>query len=116
TGRNRETEASRDYGNSKRRSRPKHAESIARVRSRSDTRRRLRLRSMRIRLNTQHDRATIYVSDERASYEHVGTYLVLTDPVEVQLGFEGEHRLLFVIVCPASKMLSSELLEQAERY
>ena len=71
---------------------------------------------MHIRLDTQRDRATIYLSDERQSYEHGGTYLVLTDPVEVQLGFEGDHRLVFVIVCPASKMLSTELLEQAERY
>jgi hypothetical protein len=71
---------------------------------------------MRVRLDTEHDRATIYLSDERQSYEHGGTGLVLTDPVEVQLGFEGEHRLVFVIVCPASKVLPDELLAQAERY
>jgi len=68
-----------------------------------------------VTLDDTHDRATIYLSEERQSYEHGGTYLVLTDPVEVQLGFEGEHRLVFVMVCPASKVLPAELLAQAER-
>jgi hypothetical protein len=32
-----------------------------------------------------------------------------------QLGFEGEQRLVFVMVCPTSKVLPAELLAQAER-
>jgi hypothetical protein len=69
-----------------------------------------------IRLDTEGDRATIYLGEyERQSYEHGSTYLVMTEPVEVQLGFEGEHRLLWVSVCPASKGLSPQLLAQAER-
>jgi hypothetical protein len=70
---------------------------------------------MRVTLDAERDRATVYLSEERQSYEQGGTYLVLTEPVEVQLGFEGEHRLVFVIVHPASKVLPPELLAKAER-
>jgi hypothetical protein len=68
-----------------------------------------------VTLDKAHDRATIYLGEERQTYEDGATYLVLTDPVEVQLGFEGETRLVFVSVCPASKVLPAELLAQAER-
>jgi hypothetical protein len=71
---------------------------------------------MRIRYEAEHDRATIYLSDQhlRQSYEHGNTYLALTHPVEVQLGFEGEHHLVFVMVHPASKVLPPALLAEAE--
>jgi hypothetical protein len=68
-----------------------------------------------VKLDMAHDRATIYLGEERQTYDEGGTYLVLTDPAEVQLGFEGEDRLVFVSVCPASKVLPAELLAQAER-
>lgn len=70
---------------------------------------------MLVTLDEAHDRATIYLGEERQTCEHGGTYLVLTEPVEVQLGFEGEHRLVFVTVCPASQVLPAELLAQAKR-
>jgi hypothetical protein len=69
---------------------------------------------MRVRLDRKLDRATVYLSEERQSYEHGGTYLVMTQPVEIQLGFEGERRLISVMVCPASEVLPPSLLEQAE--
>jgi hypothetical protein len=68
-----------------------------------------------ISLDAEGDRATIYLGDDRQSYEHGVTYLALTHPVEVQLGFEGEHRLVFVMVHPASKVLPAELLGEAEQ-
>ena len=78
---------------------------------------------VRITLDEELDQATIYLSDEPQSYERGSTYLVLAnddekpraESTEVQLGFEDEHRLLFILVRPASEVLPATLLAQAER-
>lgn len=78
---------------------------------------------MRITLDEGRDEATIHLSDEPQSYERGSTYLVLANDekeprprsVEVQLGFEDERRLLFILVRPASEALPAALLEHAER-
>jgi hypothetical protein len=76
---------------------------------------------MRITLDPDRDEARIHVSDEPQSYERGSTYLVLAndeenprpDPVEVQLGFNDERRLLLILVRPASQALPAALLAQA---
>jgi hypothetical protein len=83
-----------------------------------------RIQTVRITLDEQRDQATIYLSDEPQTYEGGSTYLVLAsdeekprpESVEVQLGFEGERRLLFIMVRPASEALPAALLTEAERF
>lgn len=78
---------------------------------------------MRVVYDEEQDEARIYFSKERQSREAGGTYLVLVNDeekprprsVEVQLGFEGRQRLLFIIVSPASEVLPAALLAEAER-
>lgn len=77
---------------------------------------------MRITLDEAADEATIVISDERQSYKRGSTHLVLErDPgpdrsrVEVQVGFQGDGRLLFFLVQPASVALPPALLARAER-
>jgi hypothetical protein len=78
---------------------------------------------VRIILDEGRDQATIYLSDERQSTSRGSTYLVLANDedsprprsTEVQLGFEAERRLLFIIVRPASEVLPADLLAEAER-
>jgi len=55
---------------------------------------------VRVRLDSGDDRATIWLGDDRQSYEHGNTYLVLA--------------LVFVMVRPASEVLPEALLAQAE--
>ena len=70
---------------------------------------------MKVRIDRDRDEATIYFGDEKGqSFEHGHTSLVLTVPAEVQLGFEGERRLIWMSVRPASLVLPPELLDQAE--
>jgi hypothetical protein len=81
------------------------------------------IRRMRLTLDEKRDLATLYFSDEHQTYEGGGTYLVLANdeqnprPVstEVQLGFEGYERLLWIMVRPASQALPEDLLATAER-
>ena len=69
------------------------------------------------------DEATIRLSDERQSYDEGQTQMVQvrddTGPepltIDVQLGFEGNRRLMWVSVHPASVALSAELLASAEK-
>jgi hypothetical protein len=77
---------------------------------------------MRIELDEAADTVTFRFSEERQSYEAGGTYLVLADedgsrpdPIEVQIGFEAEERLLWMSVHPASRALPAELLGSAQR-
>jgi hypothetical protein len=78
---------------------------------------------VRILLDEARDEATIAFTDERQSYENGSTHTVLAntrespypESIEVQLGFEDERRLLFILVRPASVALPQELRAQAER-
>jgi hypothetical protein len=78
---------------------------------------------VRITYRPENDEAIIYVSEEKQSQKGGGTYLVCindetADPpssIDVQLGFEGKQRLLFIIVRPASVALPADLLASAER-
>jgi hypothetical protein len=69
---------------------------------------------VRVNLDQERDQATIFFgSVERQSYEHGWTSLVMTEPAEIQLGFEGEHRLVFMMARPASLVLPPEVLAKA---
>jgi hypothetical protein len=78
---------------------------------------------MRLTLDEQRDLATLYFRSERQTYDTGGTYLVLVNDeqnprpvsIEVQLGFEGYERLLWMTVRPASEALPADLLATAER-
>lgn len=78
---------------------------------------------MHLTLDEKGDEATIYLSDERQSYERGATFLVVAhdkknprpEAIAVQLGFEEYERLLWIKVSQASKALPEELLAQAER-
>jgi hypothetical protein len=78
---------------------------------------------VRVTFDEDRDQATIYVSDERQSYERGATFPVLVHDEEkpesgeimVQLGFEDYERLLWIKVNEASKALPGPLLAQAEK-
>jgi hypothetical protein len=70
---------------------------------------------VRVSFDQEHDQATIFFGDaERQSYEHGWNSLVMTQPAEIQLGFEGGDRLIFMMVSPASLILPPELLAKAD--
>lgn len=77
---------------------------------------------MRITYDPDRDLARIRFSDERQSYDEGSTeWVLLNDEVgsdlpliDVQLGFEGGTRLLWMSVSPASVALPGDLLASAE--
>ena len=80
---------------------------------------------MRVTYDIERDLATIYLSEERQSYDGGATYLLVVDegeqaepdsarePVVVQIGFEGYERLLWIQVDHASRALPEALLRHA---
>jgi hypothetical protein len=69
---------------------------------------------MRTFYDPDRDEVTIYFGEKRQSYDHGGTSLVMTQPLEVQIGFEGESELIFISIRPASQALPGAFLEAAE--
>lgn len=81
--------------------------------------------TMRVVLDEERDEATIFLSDERQSYERGATYGVVVDDearrtpegdsVLVNVAFEDYERLLWIKVSRASTALPQALLAEAER-